>query len=231
MHLNFLHVVFLVLALCPHPSWTTNPPDVSITDIMDRLIKVETDLKNENDAKDKRIAALEAAMEDKNTQMQHLIEEKEDLRQIVDQVRNQPFAVQCAWRNSWSYANSIMTYDRLYYDNTSGGPILNGTMYGGLDINTGVFTVAPGFSGVWSVSYSLGSWGNNCSPTNEAYLYINGQRFGESRYFGGGTGAWLEMFGGKTLYMTLNIGDTVTLRTADMCDDFSAISICFELIQ
>ena len=48
------------------------------------------DLKNENNAKDRRIAALEAGM-------QHLIEEKEDLRKIVDQVRNQPFAVQCAW--------------------------------------------------------------------------------------------------------------------------------------
>ena len=231
MHLNFLHVVFIVLAFCPHPSWTTNPPDVNTTDIMERLIKVETDLKNENDAKDRRIAALEAAMEEKNIQMEHLIEEKENLRQIVDQVRNQPFAIQCAWRNSWSYANSIITYERLYYDNTSGGPILNGTMYGGLDINTGAFTVAPGFSGVWTVTYTIVGNDNNCSPTNEAYLYINGQRMGESRYHSGGTGAWQDSTSSRTVYMTLKIGDTVTFRTASMCRNLVSISLCFELIQ
>ena len=150
-------------------------------------------------------------------------------RQIVDQVRNQPFAIQCAWRNSWSYANSIITYERLYYDNTSGGPILNGTMYGGLDINTGAFTVAPGFSGVWTVTYTIVGDDNNCSPTNEAYLYINGQRMGESRYHSGGTGAWQDSTSSRTVYMTLKIGDTVTFRTASMCKNLLSISLCFEL--
>merc|ERR1712241_790609 len=111
----------------------------------------------ESAAKDTRIAALETAIDEKNVQIQNLIERVNitQERSIGEGVRNQPFAIQCGWKSAWTYSHSTITYDRLYYDNTSGGPVTNGTMYGGLDINTGVFTVGPGFSGVWTVSYSL----------------------------------------------------------------------------
>ena len=109
--------------------------------------------------------------------------------------------------------------------------LAHSAMYGGLDINTGAFTVAPGFSGVWTVTYTIVGDNNNCSPTNEAYLYINGQRMGESRYHSGGTGAWQDSTSSRTVYMTLKIGDTVTFRTASMCKNLLSISLCFELIQ
>merc|ERR1712113_1246176 len=107
------------------------------------------------------------AMETRDTQMCELEEEMKSLtgritvseetdvllRGMVDQVRNPPFAFQCAWQNKWYADNSVITYDHLTYDEISGGSIYNVT--GGLDINTGVFTVGHGFSGVWDVSYSI----------------------------------------------------------------------------
>ena len=131
--------------------------------------------------KDQKIAVLEAAIETlekavitkevftdaietRDTQMCELEEEMKSLtgritvteetdvllRGMVDQVRNPPFAFQCAWQDYWNADNSVITYDRLTYDEISGGSIYNVT--GGLDINTGVFTVGKGYAGVWEIS-------------------------------------------------------------------------------
>ena len=81
------------------------------------------------------------------------------------------------------------------------------------------------------MTYTFVGNDNNCEPTNDAYLYINGQRMEESRYHSGGTGAWQDSTGGRTLYMTLNIGDTVTLRMANLCYNVLDVTLCFELIQ
>ena len=79
---------------------------------------------------------------------------------MVDQVRNPPFAFQCAWRyDQWTAADSAITYDRLTSNAISGGGIYNVT--GGLDINTGVFTVGHGFSGMWAVTYTITSRQDN----------------------------------------------------------------------
>ena len=101
------------------------------------------------------------------------------LRGMVNQVSNQPFAFQCAWKGQWGSGDSVITYDRLTTDEISGGSIYNVT--GGLDINTGVFTVGQGYSGIWEISYSLGS-GHISLEESSGWLFINGERIEESRY-------------------------------------------------
>ena len=55
----------------------------------DRISKIERMMED----KDSRIAALEAAMEEKNALIQTLMEQDND--NTTQEVRNQPFAIQC----------------------------------------------------------------------------------------------------------------------------------------
>merc|ERR1711936_1011096 len=130
------------------------------------------------------------------------------LRGMVDQVRNQPYAFQCAFQGGpWSAANSVITYEGLTIDETSGGDR-------GLDITTGFFTVGQGYSGVWQISYSIASW-QQSGENNQAWLYKNGAQIDESHYptsyTGSEGGVW--SLGSRSLYMRLQPGDTISLRT------------------
>merc|ERR1719450_1164715 len=100
------------------------------------------------------------------------------MREVVDQVRNPLFAFQCAWQDGWNTDNAIITYDRLTYDDMSGGSIYNVT--GGMDISTGVFRV--GFSGIWTVTFSIKSYSKGGS-SNDVYLNLNGERIVESNHW------------------------------------------------
>ena len=120
---------------------------------------------------------------------------------------------------------AIITYDRLTFDSVSGGANL-------LDLSTGVFTVGPGFAGVWSLSYGLMS-GLTSGHWNEAWLFINGERIEESWHRSGyhyseGT---VESLGSRTLYMALEAGDTITLRTGNVGWGFYDITLCFQLVH
>ena len=111
-----------------------------MTNIMDRMTRMEAEMV----AKDEMVEVLKDAMETKDQR----------IAVLEDQVRNQPFAFQCAWRNGfWTEANSVITYDRLTTDEMSGSSMYNVT--GGLDINTGVFTVGQG--DIQHSYWSLGS--------------------------------------------------------------------------
>ena len=185
------------------------------------------------------------AIETRDTQMCELEEEMKSLtgriteteetdvllRGMVDQVRNPPFAFQCAWQGGpWGAANSVITYDHLTYDEISGGSIYNVT--GGLDINTGVFTVGHGFSGVWTVSYSIRSRQYSGDYYNQAWLYVNGERIEESyhgTYYSGSEG-YVQELGSRSLYMRLEAGDTISLRTGYI-GSLLDITLCFELAQ
>merc|ERR1711971_765470 len=165
---NFL-LWALLMFCCPDPGWTTQ---AEMTNIMDRMTRMEAEIiakdemmEKELEIRDEKIAFLEAAMETRDKQMLELEEEMKSLtgrinvteetdvllRGLVDQVRNPPYAFQCAYKEQWTAADSVITYDRLTYDEISGGSIYNVT--GCLDINTGVFTVGQGYSGVWEISY------------------------------------------------------------------------------
>merc|ERR1712154_520084 len=135
---------------------------------------------------------------------------------MVDQVRNPPFAFQCAWQDgAWNADNSVITYDRLTYDEISGGSIYNVT--GGMDINAGVFTVGQGYAGVWEISYSM-IFTQYSGNSNSAWLHINGEQIAESehytRYYD--SEGWVWSLGSRSLYMRLESGDTITLRTGEL---------------
>ena len=220
----------------------------------DQMIAV---LEDAMDIKDQRIAVLEDAVETlekakdvftdaietRDSQMCELEENMKSLtgritkteetdvllRGMVDQVRNPPYAFQCAYRGSWTANNSVITYDRLTYDEISGGSIYNVT--GGLDINTGAFTVGHGFSGVWAVSYSIRSW-QHSGDGNQAWLYINGEQLEESyhtTYYAYSEG-YVGSLGSRSLYMRLEAGDTISLRAGSIYELYY-ITLCFELAQ
>ena len=69
--------------------------------------------------------------------------------------RNPPHAFQCAWQVRWTADYSTITYQRLTFDSMSGGSSYNTS--GGLDITSGLFTVAPGFAGIWTITYTIQS--------------------------------------------------------------------------
>ena len=200
---NFLLWALLMFS-CPDPAWTTQTEEMAslearMTNIMDRMTRLEAEMI----AKDQRIAVLEAAMENKDQRIAVLedaletrdfqvceleeemksltgritVTEETDvlLRGMVDQVSNPPFACQCAWQHYWTADNSVITYDRLTYDEISGGDR-------GLDINTGVFTVGQGYSGIWEISYTIQS-GNLSGDESYVWLYINGKQIEESGYY------------------------------------------------
>merc|ERR1711997_413572 len=165
---NFLLWALLVFS-CPDPGWTTAAEEmasleVKITNIMDRMTRMEAEMV----VRDEMVEVLKDAMQTKDQR----------IAVLEDQVRNPPFAFQCAWRNGfWTEANSVITYDRLTTDEMSGSSMYNVT--GGLDINTGVFTVGQGFSGVWTVIYSIQS-NQKSGEQNLAWLTNNGEKIGES---------------------------------------------------
>ena len=231
-----------------------------MTNIMDRMTRMEAEMiaKDEMmEVRDQRIAVLENAVETlekavitkdiftdaietRDSQMCELEEEMKSLtgriteteetdvllRGMVDQVRNPPFAFQCAWQDGLTSDNSVITYDRLTYDEISGGSIYNVT--GGLDINTGVFTV--GFSGVWAVTYSIQSW-QYSGEYNQAWLFINGEQISESEHYQyNGDMAGDDSLGSRTLYMRLESGDNLTLKTGTI-QYLSQITLCFELVR
>ena len=181
----------------------------------------------EIETRDTQMCELEEEMASLTGRMDVTEETDVLLRGMVDQVRNPPFAFQCAWQDYWSAANSVITYDRLTYDEISGSSMYNVT--GGLDINTGVFTVGQGYAGVWGISFSIQS-NQNPGQRNQADLYINGRKIDESHH---GTsydnsGGNVVSLGSRSLYMRLESGDTITLRTGEV-DGLYDITLCFNL--
>merc|ERR1711874_726409 len=177
--LSIKFLLWTLLMFCrPDPGWTTQAEEtasleVKMTDIMDRMTRMEAEMIAKDkmvEVRDQRIALLEdaftKAIETRDTQMSDLEEEMRILTGritvaeetdvllggMVDQVRNDRFVFQCAWKEGpGTTKDGVITYDRLTYDDARPGGS------GGLDINTGVFTVAQGFTGIWAVTYSIRS--------------------------------------------------------------------------
>ena len=242
---KFLLWTLLVLS-SPHPGLTQAEElaalNVKMTNIMERMARLEDEMETKNeimasmkesiDIRDLRIVDLEDGLGAKEVEMCELKEkmERTDLKlmEMVDQVRNPLFAFQCAWQDGWNADNSIITYDRLSYNDMSGGGIIH-NVTGGLDIVTGVFTVGHGFSGVWTVSYSIASVSTSESA-NQVWIYLNGEKIEESRHLTYITAWTVQSLGARTLYMRLEEGDTVTLRTEAVLS-LHDVTLCFQLAQ
>jgi len=197
---------------------------------LEKAVITKDDFTKEMETRDTQMCELEEEMASLTGRMDVTEETDVLLRGMVDQVRNPPFAFQCAYQGSWNADYSVITYERLTYDEISGGSIYNVT--GGLDINTGVFTVGQGYAGVWELSYSMGSWQDN-GEYNQAWLYINGVRIEESyhrTYYDGSEGR-VGSLGSRSLYMRLESGDTISLRTVIVGHGLYEITVCFNLAQ
>ena len=156
--------------------------------------------------------------------LQFMKEENARIKREFKQLKNQPFAVLCAWQDYWNTAHTVITYDRITYEAVVGGP------GGMMDINTGVFTVGRGFSGVWSVTYSIQSW-QYSGEVNHAWLFINGEQISESEHYTyNGDMAGDDSLGSRTLYMRLESGDQVSLRTGEV-QYLSQTTFCFQLLR
>merc|ERR1712241_267076 len=257
---NFL-LWALILFCCPDPGWTTQPEEmasleVKMINIMDRMMRMEAEMV----AKDERIAVLKDTvetleksviskdvftkeMETTDTQICKLEEEMASLtgrmdvteetdvllRGMVDQVRNPPFAFQCAFQSEWHNASSVITYDRLTYDEISVG---SNSIPGGLDINTGVFTVGQEYAGTWEIDFSFVS-AQDSEEYAQAWLYINGEQIEESGSGSGyfGSEGWVSSLGSRSLYTRLESGDTISLRADNPGDGLYLITLCFNLVK
>ena len=89
-----------------------------------------------------------------------------------------------------------------------------------------------GYSGVWQVSFAIRS-AQYSGETNQAWLYINGEQIEESRhntYYYDSEGH-VASLGSRSLYMRLESGDTISLRTGEIGYGLWHITLCFELAQ
>merc|ERR1711971_120441 len=113
---------------------------------MERMARMEENMdqmKNELKTRDQRISLLEEALGSKEEL--ELEEEITVLRETVDQIRNEPYAFQCASSNISHESDTTITYDNLLYSSMF-------NVEGGFDITTGIFTA--GYSGTWRITAS-----------------------------------------------------------------------------
>ena len=143
----------------------------------------------------------------------------------IKQLKNKPFAYQCAWQPHWDAADSVITYHSMVFDEMSGDD-------GGLDLDYGDFTVGDGLSGVWVVTYSIKSK-QRSGDHNLAWLFLNGEKIEDSEhntYYLGSDGR-VGSLGSRSLYFRLETGDTLSLRTTRLEGALYDISLCLELVR
>merc|ERR1712210_325814 len=145
----------------------------------------------------------------------------EEVKKEVDKVlptaveqglRDLPFEMVCAYRGTWTAANSIVNYDRISVEfNNSDRP---GGGDGTMNIETGVFTTVT--SGYYIVTFSAYVYVHPGEYT-VMYLYHNGVAVEESRFYTemhmGSSGDYIFDQGSRTVILHLLAGDTLDLRT------------------
>ena len=92
--------------------------------------------------------------------------------------------------------------------------------------------MGQGYSGVWQITHTIRSL-QYSGDYNQAWLYINGEQIRESyhwTYYGGSEG-WVGSLGSRSLYMRLESGDTISLRTGNVGWGLYDITLCFNLAQ
>ena len=92
----------------------------------------------------------------------------------------------------------------------------------------GIFTSPK--SGVWLVSFSVVSTVRN-KGNNWVWVYVNNKKLGHTEYRTKASnlseGQFIASSGGRTLFLNLNRGDTVYLKTGIVADNVWHINTCF----
>merc|ERR1711874_435179 len=186
MKTNIIFSIFIVASSRASAFSSLTSLEKTVGNMVERMEKMEAEM----EAKDERIAALEAA------------QTRVDMGGWWE----------CAWREEWTGVtldNSNITYERLLF--SQAGQEVEGA---GLDINTGVFT-AP-YSAVWTVSYSATSV-QYSGDIIQAFIHINGERIEASQYWASyfESAGRISSLGSRTLHLGLEAGDTLSLATGD----------------
>lgn len=205
----------------------------------EEMTKAKESTERSLDAKDRTIAALkeevsllrEEANQDIEILKSKLASQEAKMTDMLDRmtrleaelgIRRSPVAFQCGWRrNDWTEDNSTITFDRLTISSLSG-------VGGGLDTYTGVFTA--GFSGIWSVTFTVRSFKPKTEANNTVWLDLNGEKVEETlllTYYLGPEG-YVGSQESRTIYLQLDKGDEVSLKTGEVYS-LSYITLCFEL--
>ena len=135
-----------------------------------------------------------------------------------------PSAHFCASHSSGiSITSEIVPYTKLLYASTN----LN---IGGLNIVSGIFEAGHG--GAYSVSWSLVEQNDVSDSYVAIYLRKNQQKIEESEHFSQfkGNSGRVDDFGGRTLILHLDQGDTIDLFCASCEARIDSITFCVSLI-
>ena len=188
-----------------------------------RITTLEADKK----PKEQRISNLEADKRTKDQRVANLEAEDKELQERIKDVENPPFGYFCGSQDSFSAANSVITYDKLLYSSKSG---LQGDSPG-IDIKTGKFV--SGFSGTWRVDFSLRTVPDPGEKV-DIYLYKNGEKITETLFRSVRTSessGYDTNTGGRSVLLHLDLGDEVHLATTNMEDTGIDIIFCVSLEQ
>ena len=176
-----------------------------------------------------RLDLLEEALSQRDDVVTELRNENQELREKMENLRNPPFGYFCSYKEEWTEADSVITYDKLLYSSQSG---LQGDSPG-IDINTGKFV--SGFSGTWRVDFSLYTYLDPGEQIN-IDLYKNGERIPETRFASTRsiaddyTGYGINT-GGRSVLLHLDLGDEVYLATTRNQGQATYIIFCVSLEQ
>merc|ERR1711953_1337450 len=112
----------------------------------------------------------------------------------------------CGYQNSWTSANSVITYDKLLLSEGDAGT---------LDASSGVWTT--NVPGIYQVTWSLINQLTG-GDDNGIYLYRNGREISESKhvsyiYKSASSSQVIGEQGGRTMLLRLDAADTLSLRT------------------
>ena len=150
-----------------------------------------------------------------------------ELQEKIENLRNPPFGYFCSYKESFSAANSVITYDKLLYSSQFG---LQGDSPG-IDINTGKFVA--GFSGTWRVEFSLYT-GPDPGEDIVIFLFKNEELIPETlfhSYRSSSVSGYDYNTGGRSVLLHLDLGDELHLATTSMGNTAYKIIFCVSLEQ
>ena len=136
---------------------------------------------------------------------------------------------ECAWQNQWGVnydtgRDEIVKYDKLSLQASNIPPFVPS-----LNFTSGVFTCQV--PGVYQVTVSLNAHDNTEHTSSFINLYQNGVMMEESYLyssFGGDNYNWGYEMAARTVFLSLEQGDTVYLY-CENCFDIQFVNICFKL--
>jgi len=210
-----------------------NDIDKKVEKLIQRMERMDI-LEKKLEIKNVEVENLQQQVKEGELQFENRVEEEiaslkseltiqigEEVKKEVDKVlptaveqglRDLPFEMVCAYRGTWTAANSIVNYDRITVEfNNSNRP---GGGDGTMNIETGVFTTVT--SGYYIVTFSAHVYVHPGEYTT-MWLYHNGVQLEESLFetamHVGSGDDYIRDQGSRTVILHLLAGDTLDLRT------------------